>query len=299
MHPKLKIHSHFILTMCLPLLGVGVAAALSWRRGAGALELAACVVMFVLTFVGVEVGFHRHFSHRAFKTVRPIRMMLAALGSMAVQGSVVWWGGVHRMHHGHTDRPGDPHSPLDGFLHAHVGWLFTNLDPPGWRHRASDLFRDDVARSATRFYYTWVTIGLLAPAVAVAVASRSWRGLVLGFVWGGLVRLFLVNHIVWSINSVCHRFGTRPYATKDDSRNNVLLSLPSLGFSWHNNHHAYPRAATNAHRWWQLDLCGLLILGLGALGLAWDVRRPSSPRATNTRPANAALPIHSTEAHLT
>jgi stearoyl-CoA desaturase (delta-9 desaturase) len=275
--PDVNVLSQVIFTICLPLLGVVAAALFTWQQGAGAAELTSCAVMFVLTFIGIEVGFHRHFSHHSFKAVRAVRVLLAGLGSMALQGSVVWWAGVHRVHHGNTDRPEDPHSPLDGLFHAHVGWLFKNLDPPNWRRRAADLFRDDVARTATRMYYLWAMAGFVLPALAVSLATRSSRGLFLGFLWGGLVRIFLVNHIVWSINSVCHTFGSRPYPTRDESRNNALLSLPSLGFSWHNNHHAFPGSAINSHHWWQLDLCGLLILFLGSLGLTWDVRKAPRP----------------------
>jgi stearoyl-CoA desaturase (Delta-9 desaturase) len=260
-----------IITIVLPFLGVLAAALPKWSHGTGAAEIASCAIMYVLTFVGIEVGFHRHFAHRSFSAARPVRIILAGLGSMALQGSLVWWAGVHRVHHAKADRSGDPHSPLEGLLHAHVGWLFRNLDPPGWRQRASSLFRDDVARKATRTYYLWALGGFLLPAIGVAVAKHSWEGLMLGLLWGGLVRIFLVNHFVWSINSICHRFGSRRYPTRDQSRNNALLSLPSLGFSWHNNHHAYPGSAVNSHQWWQLDLCGLLILGLQSLGLAWDV----------------------------
>jgi len=266
-----------ILTIVFPFLGVLVAARLTWIHGAGAAEMASCATMYVLTFVGIEVGFHRHFAHRSFKAVRPVRIILAALGSMALQGSVLWWAGVHRVHHAKADHFGDPHSPLEGLIHAHLGWLFRNLDPPGWRHRAANLFRDDVVRMATRAYYFWALAGLLLPALAVALVTRSWEGLLLGFLWGGLVRIFLVNHFVWSINSVCHRFGSRPYTTRDESRNNALLCLPSLGFSWHNNHHAFPGSALNSHRWWQFDACGLLILGLQSLGLVWNVGNVHKP----------------------
>lgn len=261
------------LTIFLPLVGLMAAGAFTWHRGIGVAELATCATMFFVTFIGIEVGFHRHFTHRSFKAVRPLRILLAGMGSMAMQGSVIWWAGVHRIHHRHADQPDDPHSPIEGLLHAHLGWLLTNLDPPNWRRRAADLFRDNVARSATRAYYLWAAAGFLLPAVTLMSATQTWGGFLDGLLWGGLVRLFLVNHIVWSINSICHTFGSRPYPTKDGSRNNALLSLPSLGFSWHNNHHAYPGSAINAHRWWQLDPCGTVILGLSAVGLVWDVRR--------------------------
>ena len=267
-----------ILTIVLPFLGFLAAASLTWSRGAGAADIASCLIMYVLTFVGIEVGFHRHFAHRSFQAVRPVRVILAALGSMALQGSVLWWAGVHRVHHAKADQLGDPHSPLEGLIHAHVGWLFTNLDPPGWRRRAANLFRDDVVRNATRMYYLWALAGLLLPSLAVALVTNSWKGLLLGLLWGGLVRIFLVNHFVWSINSVCHRFGSRPYATKDESRNNAFLCLPSLGFSWHNNHHAFPGSALNSHRWWQFDPCGLLILALESFGLVSNVGKAQKPK---------------------
>jgi stearoyl-CoA desaturase (Delta-9 desaturase) len=265
-----------ILTIGLPFLGVLAAIPLAWGHGVGAAELASCAIMYVVTFVGVEVGFHRHFAHRSFRAARPVRAILAACGSMAFQGSVLWWAGVHRVHHAHADRPGDPHSPVEGLLHAHFGWLFKYLDPPDWRRRARNLYRDDVVRTATRAHYFWAVAGLLIPAVGVALVERSWRGLLLGFLWGGLVRIFLTNHVIWSINSICHSFGSRPYATRDESRNNALLSLPSLGFSWHNNHHAFPGSATNSHHWWQLDPCGFFISGLQSLGLAWNVQSATS-----------------------
>jgi stearoyl-CoA desaturase (delta-9 desaturase) len=270
-----------IMTIALPLLGVFAAARISWRQGTGLAEVASCAIMYVLTFVGVEVGFHRHFAHRSFRAALPIRALLAVLGSMAMQGSLIWWAGVHRVHHAHTDREGDPHSPLEGFLHAHVGWLFRNIDPPDWRRRARDLFRDPLARKATRAYHAWGLAGFVLPAAGVALVKHSWEGCVQGLLWGGLVRVFLVNHVIWSINSVCHRFGSRPYSTKDESRNNAYLSLASLGFSWHNNHHAYPGSAINTHRWWQIDPCGWAIIGLQSLGLAWNVRTASRIRLDN------------------
>lgn len=300
-HPRTDVESSFqqrrglntifndvatALTIALPLFGVLAAARLTWLHGMGMAELASCAVMYVLTFVGVEVGFHRHFAHRSFRATPPVRTVLAILGSMAMQGSLIWWSGVHRIHHVHADRPGDPHSPTEGLVHAHFGWLFRNLDPPGWRVRARDLFRDPIARKTTRAYHVLGLAGFLLPAAVVGLAKHSWEGCLVGLLWGGLVRIFLVNHITWSINSVCHRFGSRPYSTKDDSRNNAYLSLPSLGFSWHNNHHAYPGSAINTHRWWQIDPCGLLILSLESLGLTWDVRTASGLRRKRNKDAN-------------
>ena len=276
---SLAMHVMTLLTIALPLVGVLLAAVTLVRGGGvGWSAIASCAVLFVLSLVGVEVGFHRHFSHKSFKATRITRLALAGLGSMAFQGSVLWWVAIHRIHHRNADRDGDPHSPMEGFVHAHVGWLFKNLFPPGWRDRAQDLYRDEVIRTATRRHYVWGAAGLIAPAVFVGLVSHSFQGMVLGFLWGGLVRVFLVNHVVWSINSICHSFGSRPYSTRDTSRNNALLSLPSLGFSWHNNHHAFPASAINSHRWWQLDPCGLVIVALGAFGQAWDIHRATDVR---------------------
>jgi len=277
----------------VPPVAVCAAAALAAKGHVEVTDVGICAVMFVATLLGIEAGYHRQFAHRSFSAGPIVRSCLAGLGSMAFQGSVLWWAGVHRTHHRHADREGDPHSPLHGLLHAHVGWLFRNLDPPDWRRRARDLFRDGVARWATRLYFTFVIVGFALPALMGASVRGSWQGFVSGLLWGGLVRMFLVNHVIWSINSICHAYGSRPYATRDRSANNPWLALPSLGFSWHNNHHAFPRSAVNSHERWQLDLSGLFIQLLGMLGLAWSVRK--SPAATlrlrRARPVDATNPV--------
>jgi stearoyl-CoA desaturase (delta-9 desaturase) len=206
---------------------------------------------------------------------------------MACQGSVIWWAGVHRTHHQFPDRPGDPHSPLDGFYEAHMGWLFGHkVNPSDWTRRVRDLLRDPVAKSVHRWYPVCAVCGFIGPAVLVAMIQGSWYGLVSGFLWGGLVRVFLVTQIVASVNSICHSFGQRPYRTHDMSRNNYALMLPSLGFSLHNNHHAFPSAATTSHAWWQIDICGFVIQTMAACGLVWDVNLPSGDQLA--RRANCA-----------
>jgi stearoyl-CoA desaturase (Delta-9 desaturase) len=266
-----------LAAVALPLGGFFVALALAWNFARiGAPELAACVIMFLATFVGIEVGYHRHFVHRSFCAPAAVRHVLGTLGSMACQGSVIWWAGIHRTHHQYPDRVGDPHSPLDGFYQAHMGWLLgCNVNPRAWTRRVSDLIRDPVAASIHRRYAIYAIAGLVAPAVVVALVTGSWAGLLTGFLWGGLVRVFLVNHIVWSVNSICHCFGRQPYQTHDMSCNNYVMMLPSLGFSLHNNHHAFPSSATTSHAWWQVDLCGLVIRLMAVCGLASNVSIPT------------------------
>ncbi len=264
----------------LPLVGFCIAAGIVWRYGGvGLPEATVCSVLFVLTLLGIEMGYHRHFAHGAFRAKPAVRHVLGALGSMACQGAVVWWSGIHRTHHRHSDQPGDPHSPLEGFWQAHAGWLLAkNVNPPRWTRRTRDLVRDPVVVAVHRRYLIFALAGFVAPAVVLGAIYGTWQGALSGLLWGGFVRLFLVNHVVWSINSICHTFGAKTYATHDLSCNNYWLMLPSLGFSLHNNHHAFPKSATTSHAWWQIDLCGLVIRLLAALGLVWDVNSPSSER---------------------
>jgi stearoyl-CoA desaturase (Delta-9 desaturase) len=285
----------------LPTMGFIAAVWLSRNRGrVGLVELGVCGLMFLATFVGIEVGYHRHFVHRSFRATSVARHVLGALGSMAWQGSVIWWAGIHRTHHQFPDREGDPHSPLDGFYRAHMGWLLgININPPYWTRRVKDLIRDPEVAAVHRQYLLWAIVGIVGPAVAVAILQGSWYGLLTGFLWGGPVRICLVNHIVWSVNSVCHCFGGKPYQTHDLSCNNYLLMLPSMGFSLHNNHHAFPSSATTSHAWWQIDLSGLIIRLLAICGAAWDVTVPSrelmaqrkkhSTSATETTNSHSAM----------
>jgi stearoyl-CoA desaturase (delta-9 desaturase) len=282
-----------LAAVVLPLIGIVAAVALAWRHASfGAVELSVCGVMFMGTFIGVEVGYHRHFVHRSFCSSAAVRHVLGALGSMACQGSVIWWAGVHRTHHQFPDRDGDPHSPLDGFYRAHMGWLFGgNVNPPGWTRRVKDLVRDPVAASVHRRYPIYAAAGIVGPAVVVAMMHGSWHGLLPGVLWGSLVRIFLVNHIIWSVNSVCHCFGRQPYQTHDMSCNNYVLMLPSLGFSLHNNHHAFPRSAVTSHAWWQVDVCGLMIRLMAACGLAWDVNFPARDQMARRRMKPASFEV--------
>ena len=273
----------------LPVLALGLAA---WRVWDGLLrprDLLVLAIVYALTGLGVTVGFHRLLTHRSFKTGPLVRAVLAILGSAAIEGPVISWVADHRKHHAFSDRPGDPHSPhvdhgvgwagaLRGLLHAHVGWLFRH-DQRGARARYTpDLLRDPVIRFVDRTFFVWALAGLaLSFGLGVAIGGTVAAGLT-GLLWGGGVRLFVLHHVTYSINSICHVFGRRRFGTRDESRNVFWLALPSLGESWHNNHHAFPTSARHGLGRWELDVSALVIRGLEACGLAWDVVRVSPER---------------------
>jgi stearoyl-CoA desaturase (delta-9 desaturase) len=229
-------------------------------------SLALLVALYVLTGFGTTIGFHRLLTHRSFETTRPVKAVLLVLGSMASQGRCIDWAANHIKHHALADREGDPHSPLDGFFHAHVGWIY-RAQPAERERYCRHLLTDPVVLFVDRTAGLWVGIGLLVPYLV-----DGWRGLI----WGGLVRIALSNHAAFAVNSICHTFGSRPFATKDESRNNLLVSIASLGEGWHNNHHAFPAMAYHGMTRAELDPSGLVIRLLVKLGLAWDPKRPQA-----------------------
>jgi stearoyl-CoA desaturase (delta-9 desaturase) len=255
--------------------------------------------MYVLTAFGITVGFHRLLTHKSFETTPAVRFVLAALGSMAVQGSVLRWVAQHRRHHQHSDTPDDPHSPhhrgggllgtARGFWHAHIGWAF-KPDAAGLDRYVADLRKLASVRVASALFPLWIALGLAIPAALGGILTGTWAGVWLGLLWGGLVRVFLVHHVTWSVNSVCHLWGRRPYPDRDRSRNNLLFGILAMGEGWHNNHHAFPTSARHGLRWWQLDASYYLIRLLAWLGLAWKVRLPAGesgpvPAAEGAHPA--------------
>lgn len=265
-----------VVVVVLPFVGFLLAVILLWNGLVGPIDLALIAVMWFLTTLGVGMGFHRLLTHRSFATKRWIELTLAGLGSMAVQGPPVVWVSDHRKHHAFTDEEGDPHSPhgtsmLRGLYHAHVGWLISRTHPSDPLRYARDLIKDPAMRRVSQLFPVFVGLGLLIPAVAGGLLSGTWKGVLTGFIWGGLVRIFLVHHITWSVNSLCHYVGRRRFATSDHSSNIAALAIPSLGDSWHHNHHAFPRSARHGLRWWELDVTGLLIQGLAKVGLAWNI----------------------------
>jgi stearoyl-CoA desaturase (delta-9 desaturase) len=279
-----------IAAVVLPFFGLMAAAVLLWNRLLGPRDLAIFAALYLVTAIGITVGFHRLLTHRAFETHAWLRYTLAVLGSAALQGSVIDWVADHRKHHTFTDEEEDPHSPhtghgaglsgmLSGLWHAHVGWLFTVHGQASSRRFARDLVEDPTMRRINRSF-PWIALASLTlPALLGFVLSGgSWLAALTAYIWAGLVRIFLVHHVTWSINSICHFFGSRRFPIDDKSTNVFWLALPSLGEAWHHNHHAFPRSAFHGLRWYELDPSGWLILGLAKVGLAWDVVRVTPER---------------------
>ena len=270
----------------VPFAGILVAIVLLWNRAVDATDLAIFLAMYLLTATGVTIGYHRLLTHRAFQTYPWVERTFAVLGSLSVQGSVLDWVADHRKHHAHTDVDGDPHSPhvghgsgLRGLWHAHTGWLLETQGQADWKRYARDLYEDRKMRRIGRRFPWFVLASLLIPTVlGFVLHGFTLGGAVRGYVWGGLVRIFLVHHVTWSVNSVCHYFGSRRFDIEDRSTNVFWLALPSLGESWHHNHHAFPRSAVHGLRWWEIDLSALMITGLERVGLAWNVVRVSEER---------------------
>lgn len=273
-----------LITVLIPFMGTVFAIALLWYVPIGAVEVGLLVGMYALTILGVEVGFHRLFSHRAFETTTPVRVALAILGSMAAQGGVTFWVAHHRCHHQYTDLPNDPHSPhlhgegirgrLRGLWHSHLGWVLKGEIPNSMLF-AKDMLRDPAIAKVNQWQQYWVLLGLVIPAVIDGLITRTWMGVLLGFLWGGLVRVFLGQQIINATNSICHVYGGRPFKSDDRSTNNVWLAIPSFGQSLHNNHHAFPSSAIVGLKWWQIDPGNWVVWILKATGLAWNVKMPS------------------------
>jgi stearoyl-CoA desaturase (delta-9 desaturase) len=275
-----------LLGVVVPFVGVLVAIVLLWNRAVDGTDLAIMGGMYVLSAVGVTVGFHRLLTHRAFQTYPWLERTFAVLGSLSVQGSVLDWVADHRKHHANTDREGDPHSPhvghgsgLSGLWHAHVGWLLETQGQADWKRYATELYEDPKMRRIGRRFPLLVLLSLGLPTLAGFVLHGfTLEGALRGYIWGGLVRIFFVHHITWSVNSVCHFFGSRRFDIDDQSTNVAWLSVLSLGESWHHNHHAFPRSAYHGLRWWEIDLSGLIITGMQRVGLAWNVVRIAPER---------------------
>jgi stearoyl-CoA desaturase (delta-9 desaturase) len=281
----------------VPFAGILAAVVLLWQRAVDGIDLAIFAGMYLITAMGVTVGYHRLLTHRAFQTTPWLERTLAVMGSLSVQGSVLDWVADHRKHHAHADEEGDPHSPhvghgsgVKGLWHAHTGWLLETQGQADWKRYARDLYEDPAMKRIGRRFPWLVLATLVIPTVlGFVLHGFTLGGALRGYIWGGLVRIFLVHHVTWSVNSVCHYFGRRRFATDDESRNVFWLALPSLGESWHHNHHAFPRSARHGLRWWEFDLTGLIITGLERVGLAWNVVR-ISPERQQERLAGAAAP---------
>ena len=269
----------------LPLVGLVFAIVQLWGWGVTSRDLIIAGGFYVVTGLGITVGYHRLLTHRSFDVPNWVRVGWAIAGSLAVQGSVIDWVATHRRHHAYSDEIGDPHSPhveaaegvrgiLRGLWHAHLGWMFA---PDGTQAEtwAPDLLDNEGVVRVDRAFPWLIAATFVAPAVIGGLWSMSLMGAVSAAVWAGLLRMFLLHHVTWSINSICHFYGTRPFVSRDEARNNPWLSLLSFGESWHNGHHAFPASARHGLRWWEVDLAWITIRGMQLVGLARNIKLPS------------------------
>ena len=281
-----------LAAVLLPLAGFIAVIVLLWGDAFNWTYLGLLIGMYLVSVFGITVGFHRLFTHQSFKTPKFVRALFIVFGSMAVQGTLIQWVGTHRQHHQESDKDDDPHSPhthgagligiLRGFYHAHIGWLFIE-SPLGLERYVPDLTSDTMTRRMSKLFVLWVILGLAIPAAIGGLITMSWMGVLLGFIWGGLARVFLVHHITWSINSVCHIWGSQPFRTHDHSRNNPIFGYIALGEGWHNNHHAFPTSARHGLRWWEFDASWLAIRLMKFCRIASDIRTPSADRIAQKR----------------
>lgn len=265
MKPGTLYKSAVLVTVVGPLIATVYAITQLWERAVNWPDITLMLVGYILVALGVTVGFHRMLTHRSFQPHPIVKFLFLVLGSMSLEGPAIEWAATHVKHHSQADREGDPHSPMEGFFHAHLGWIFkdSTVDPNVYcRH----LLKDPIVMFVSRTFLLWVALSLLIP-----FAIGGWSGLL----WGGLVRIFLAHHVTWSVNSVCHTFGKREFETNDQSRNEWIVGLLAMGEGWHNNHHAFPRSAFHGLHWWQFDLSGYIIWTLERVGLVRDVYRIS------------------------
>jgi stearoyl-CoA desaturase (Delta-9 desaturase) len=273
----------------VPFLAFLAAVVLLWNSIVGWTDLAILVALYLPAGFGITIGYHRLLTHRAFQTSPRMSYLLAIMGSGAVQGPVIEWVADHRKHHAHTDVDGDPHSPhthagegftgaIRGLWHAHVGWLWTDQGQAQRRKYAPDLMEDDGMRFINRTFLWWVALPYVLAFVLGYALTGELKGALTAVIWGGFCRVFFLHHVTWSINSICHFFGTRRFATDDHSTNVFWLALPSLGEAWHHNHHAFPRSAKHGLKGFEIDPSGWVIAGLEKLGLVWNVVRITPER---------------------
>jgi stearoyl-CoA desaturase (delta-9 desaturase) len=278
-----------LITLWIPTLGTAAAVALAIRYGSGWLDFGLLLGMYVLTMMGVEVSFHRQLSHRAFDSPSWMRIFLAICGCMAAQGGPLYWVAAHRRHHLHSDTPDDPHSPyyrlwqegpqklswLQGLWHSHLGNMYTDhATNVAWF--AKEMFKDKAIGTVDRYYWLWVAVGVLAPAAIGGLATGTAMGALGGFLWGGMVRMFLVHHVYFANGSFSHMYGGRPFDNGDRSSNNLVFALPTFGSAYQNNHHAFPASAVIGFKWWQFDIGHVFIRSFEFFGLATNVRRAAA-----------------------
>lgn len=290
-HPPKRMPLLQYVTMFIsvygPIAGLCFAIVKLWHAGpisVGWSEIIVMLGMYALAGYGVTIGFHRLFTHKSFETSRPLRLFLAICGSIAAQGALIRWTATHRRHHQMSDDDGDPHSPhafgegslamIRGMWHAHMGWLFYR-DPINTANSVDDLMSDKALILIDKLYFFWVFFGIALPGTILGLWTGTWQGFASGAIWGGLVRICLMQHVTWSINSVCHVWGGRPFQTSDYSANNLIFGIFALGEGWHNNHHAFPTSARHGLFWWQFDSSWIIIRAMQSVGLVKNVRTPT------------------------
>jgi stearoyl-CoA desaturase (Delta-9 desaturase) len=292
-----------LLGVVLPFAGLLAAIVLLWNTAIGPLQLAVMVGLYVITALGITLGYHRMFTHRAMETSKPVRAIVAVMGSMAIQGGVITWVADHRKHHAFTDQDGDPHSPhghgtgfanaAKGLYHAHIGWLFETVGTSERERFAPDLCKDRTLVLIDKLFFLWVVLSFAIPFGLGWLIGGGFVAALTTLLWAGLVRVFVLHHVTWSINSVCHFFGRRRFDVEDESRNVFWLAPFSMGEAWHHNHHAFPTSAFHGLRFWErvTDPTGVVILLMEKTGLVWNVVRISPERQegkmARTAPANA------------
>jgi stearoyl-CoA desaturase (delta-9 desaturase) len=275
-----------------PFVALLAAVPLAWGWGLSALDAVMLVAGYLIAIAGVTVGFHRHLTHGSFKAGRLLHIALAVAGSLAIQGPPTKWVADHRRHHAFTDRDGDPHSPwrygtsvpalAKGLLYAHCGWLL-NQEVTNKARFAPDLLADRAIRAVDQLFVPLLLLSLLAPAVIGGLITASWLGALTGLFWGGVVRMALLHHVTWSVNSICHVVGERPFASKDKATNFWPLAILSFGESWHNFHHADPTGARHGVLRGQIDPAARLIWLFEKAGWVRDVRWPQPARLAAKR----------------
>jgi len=300
---SLEIVTLYVI-VAVPFLALAAVVPAVWGWGLTLLDVGLAVGFYYLTLLGVTVGYHRYFTHGSFKAKRPLRLALAAAGSMAIQGPVVQWVADHRRHHAFSDRDGDPHSPwrygtgtnalLKGMFHAHLGWLFDRRKTNQERY-APDLLKDGGLRVISRLFVVWAFLSLVMPAVLGGLITGSWAGAWSAFFWAGLVRVALLHHVTWSINSVCHVLGNRPFVSpgRDRATNFWPLAILSAGESWHNLHHADPTCARHGVLRGQVDISARVIWLFEKLGWARDIKWPDPVRLAAKRRVTVPAPASS------
>jgi stearoyl-CoA desaturase (Delta-9 desaturase) len=286
------------LFIVVPLLALLAAIPMVWGWGLSWRDVVIAAVMYAVTGHGITVGFHRHFTHKAFKAQRWLQVVLAIAGMMAIQGPVLRWVADHRKHHRFSDHDGDPHSPwrygttfralTKGIVYSHVGWLF-DLEQTSAAKFAPDLVKDRAIARVSRAFPAWVVLSMLLPPLVGGLWSWSWQGALTAFFWGSLVRVALLHHVTFSINSICHITGRTPFKTKDRSRNVWWLAIPSMGESWHNFHHAEPTSARHGVGRLEIDTSAAIIWVLERFRFISEVRWPDAGLIARRRLTTAPL----------